>query len=318
MRKLLMSTGLFFCASYMAVAGEKVDQTLSAAADGYVEIEHVNGFAKITGWDKDEVQVKGELGENTKEFIFERDGDEIIIHVEVEKRNKRWGNWGNDYEDELEIFIPKNSRLSYSATNADVEVYKVFGGSGIETVNGEIKARDLAGRLRFESVNGEIDTKDLEGDVNIETVNGNIRSRSSGSQDGSYETVNGNIDVVTDSPELRAETVNGNIELSLNSIEQLNLNTVNGSIEAKMNLAEKGDVRATSVGGGIELYFQADVSARFDIQGHAGGRIINKLSDHQVKKAKYGPSRWLEFSLNGGSASVDVSTVSGRVKIGKN
>lgn len=317
MKQLLIGTGLFFCASCIAVAGQKVDETLKAAEDGYVEIEHLGGYAKITGWDKNEVHVKGELGENTDEFIFERDGNEVVVRVKVKKRRGGWSNWNDDYDDNLEIFIPKNSRLSYTSTNAEVEASKVFGGADIETVNGDIKVDKLSGRLMLEAVNGDIDAKELKGDVKIETVNGDIRSRSSQSKDGSYESVNGNIDVVTDSPELSAETVNGDIELDLGNVEQLNLNTVNGSIEAKLELAKQGDVRATSVGGSIELYFQEEVSARFDIQGHAGGRIVNKLSDHAVKKAKYGPSRWLEFSLNGGDGKVDVSTVSGRVKLGK-
>ncbi len=317
MKQLLIGTGLLVCASSMAVAGQKVDETLKAAKDGYVEIEHLGGFAKITGWDKDEVRVTGELGDKTERFEFEREGNEVIIRVKVKKHRGGWNSWDDDYDDNLEIFVPKNSRLDYSSTNANVEAYEVYGGADVDTVNGDIKVVKLSGRLRLEAVNGDISAKELEGDVKIETVNGNIKSRSSKSKDGVYESVNGDIDVDTDSPELRAETVNGNIELNLGTIEQLSLNTVNGSIEARMELAKQGDVRATSVGGSIELYFQPDVSARFDIQGHAGGRITNKLSEHREKKAKYGPSRWLEFSLNGGDGKVDVSTVSGRIKLDK-
>jgi hypothetical protein len=62
---------------------------------------------------------------------------------------------------------------------------------------------------------------------------------------------------------------------------------------------------------------QSEVSARFDIEGHAGGGISNDLSADKMQKAKYGPNRWLKFSLNGGSAKVNVSTVSGRVGLGK-
>jgi hypothetical protein len=62
---------------------------------------------------------------------------------------------------------------------------------------------------------------------------------------------------------------------------------------------------------------QSQVPARFDIEGHAGGGITNKLSDDKMQKAKYGPNRWLKFSLNGGSAKVNVSTVSDRVRLGK-
>jgi DUF4097 and DUF4098 domain-containing protein YvlB len=316
MKRLLIGTSLFLMA-LGAAAGEKVDKTIEAADDGYVEIQHLGGHAKITGWSKRQVQVKGELSDNTDEFIFERDGNEVVIKVKVKKRRGSWNSWDNDSGDDLEIFVPENSRVSYTSTNANVEVSEISGGADVDTVNGSIEAENLAGRIRLEAVNGDISAKQLSGEVRIETVNGDIRDRSSLSKEGNYDSVNGDIDVVTNATDVKIETVNGDIEVKLDKIDLLNVNTVNGSIDAYMNLAKQGDVRASSVGGSISLYFQADVSARFDLEGHAGGRIVNKLSSDKEQKAKYGPRRWLEFSLNGGDAKVDVSTVSGRIRIDK-
>ena len=69
--------------SFPALAGEKVDSQLKATGKDDVEIEHVNGKAKITGWDKDLVKVKGELDDNAEEFIFERTSSGILIKVEM-------------------------------------------------------------------------------------------------------------------------------------------------------------------------------------------------------------------------------------------
>ena len=55
MKQLLIGTGLC-CMSLIACAGQEVNETLKAASDGYVEIEHLNGFAKVQGWSKDEVK----------------------------------------------------------------------------------------------------------------------------------------------------------------------------------------------------------------------------------------------------------------------
>ena len=316
MKYLLM--GLSLCsATVLAFAGQQVDETVKADSDGYVKIEHVNGKASIKGWNRDEVKVVGELSDRTDDFIFERRGNEVIIEVEVKRNRGGWNNWKDGEGDKLEIFVPKNSRVKYTATNADVDISEVLGGSDIETINGDIDADDLAGRIRMESVNGDIEGDSLLGNVNLTTVNGDIRDVSKSEKDAMYNSVNGDIEVNSRSTEFNAETVNGDMQLTLGDIEELSISTVNGSIEASMNLLKNGDVRANSVGGSIDLKFQSDVSARFDIQGHAGGRISNNLSDHEVQKAKYGPSRWLEFSLNGGDARVDVSTVSGRVRLNK-
>ncbi|MDC0602956.1 DUF4097 family beta strand repeat-containing protein, partial [Aliiglaciecola sp.] len=311
MKQVMFGIGLSLV-SAMSLAGEKVDQTIKADSNGYVEIEHLGGVASIKGWSKNEVRVVGELGERTNKFIFERDGNEVLIKVKVKQNRGSW-SWNSDDGDELEIFVPFDSKVNYTSTNADVEVFDVRGSADIDTVNGDIEVADLQGRLRIEAVNGNIDARNLEGDIKIETVNGDIRDHQSTASEAVYESVNGDISVNVGSVEVKAETVNGDIELDLGTIEQLSLNTVNGNVEASMELAKQGDVRASSVGGDVYLFFQSGVSARFDLQGHAGGRIINKISDDKVQKAKYGPSRWLEFSHNGGNGRVDVSTVSGRI-----
>ncbi|MFT5674851.1 MAG: DUF4097 and DUF4098 domain-containing protein YvlB [Paraglaciecola sp.] len=313
MKHVLLGMGLL-CISLSLFAKEKVDQKIDAAKDGYVEIEHLNGAAEIKGWDKSEVRVVGKLGDRTEEFIFERDGNEVRIEVKV-KRGHGSSHWGSDDGDQLEIFIPINSKVSYTSVNADVKASDIKGGANIETVNGEIGVIKLAGRIRLESVNGDISANELEGDVKIETVNGDIKSHSSEGKDDRYASVNGDLLITSGSAEIRAETVNGDIELQLGNVQQLTLETVNGSVEAKLDLQKGGDVRASTVGGSVALYFQDDVSARFDIRGHAGGTIVNKLSEHKMQKAKYGPSRWLEFSLNEGNGKVNVSTVSGRVRL---
>ena len=315
MTKLLMCAALISL-SFNAVSVEKIDKTLTVSPSSYISIEHVNGQAKIEAWDKSEITVKGTLGDQTDKFVFERHGNDVEISVKVKKRSG-WGNWNSDNGDDLTIFVPVASKIHYNAVNADVSARGIKGGADVETVNGKIEVTQLAGRIHLDSVNGDIEASGLEGDVKIETVNGGITSQSSLGSDDQYSSVNGEIKVHSESEKLQVETVNGDVNLSLTSVRQLNLETVNGSLEATMHLQKGGEINASSVGGSIDLNFQAEVSARFDIQAHAGGNISNKLSDHKVQKDKYGPGRWLEFSLNGGSAKVNVSTVSGNMKIDK-
>ncbi|MFT4787203.1 MAG: DUF4097 and DUF4098 domain-containing protein YvlB [Paraglaciecola sp.] len=314
MKKLWLGIGLM-CCSLSIVAAQKVDKMIEAAPDGYVEIEHLNGVANIKGWDRQEVRVVGTLGDKTEEFIFHRDGNEVVIKIKV-KRSHGWGN-KDDEGDDLQIFVPNNSKLSYTSVNADVDLAGITGGVDVNTVSGGIEANALSGRIRLESVNGNVRGVKLYGDIKIETVNGDIHSLSSGGEDDKYESVNGDIIITSASKEVRVETVNGDMELTLSLIEHLNVNTVNGSMEVRLKLVQDGQVIASSVGGPVTLVFTDDVSARFDLRGHAGGRIVNELSGDKVQKDQYGPGRWLEFTLNGGNGKVNVSTVSGRVTLSK-
>jgi DUF4097 and DUF4098 domain-containing protein YvlB len=313
MKKLLVCLSVFYV-SMTVYAGESVNETLNADKDGHVKIEHINGSAKVHAWNKAEVKVQGRLGDHTQKFIFEREGNEVIIKIKV-KSSKGWKNWGSAKGDQLEIFVPTLSQVYYSSVNGELEIEGIKGSATIDTVNGDIRAKSLAGRIRIESVNGDISADALEGNVRIETVNGDIRSHSSNGQKDRYESVNGDIEVISESAEIDVETVNGDTELNLSRVKQLNIESVNGDAKVKLELLAGGEVDANSVGGEINLSFQKNVSAKFDIESHAGGRISNDLSIHKMQKAKYGPRRWLEFSLNDGNAKVDVSTVSGRVEL---
>jgi DUF4097 and DUF4098 domain-containing protein YvlB len=305
----------FSLLAFIANAKQNVDEKMEADPTGSVEIEHVSGEAKIIGWDKNEVSVTGVLGEYTDEFKFERDGSSIIIHVKQKRSNRGWNNWGSEQGDELVIYVPSKSKVDYTSTNAKLEMKGIHGGVNVDVVNGDIDVDDLLGRIRLESVNGNIRARRLDGDVSIETVNGNIIGKHSGKKELKLSTVNGDIEIESDSPEVRAETVNGDIELVLQGVIEVNMNTVNGSIDVEMNLQQNGRVEASSVGGSVNLVFQKDVAARFDIEAHAGGSIKNKITDKEQSKAKYGPRRWLEFSTPNPSATVEVSTVHGRVKV---
>ncbi len=318
MKVLMLSAllvGVSMFTSVNVLAGERVDRTLDANPEGYVEIEHVNGKAEIKGWDKSQVHVKGTLGDRTERFIFERQGNEVTIKIKV--KNGIRGGWGQDDEDVLTIFVPRQSRLNYTAVNADVWLNNITGGVSVETVNGDIDAQDLAGRLRLESVNGDINADDLQGDVAIETVNGDIHSRSTKGREDKYETVNGDVNVQSSSQEVRVTTVNGDVTLAMKTVKYANLETVNGELSVDLNLAKGGEVKATTVGGEINLNFTQQVSALFDIRAHAGGKIINRLTSDQVKKDKYGPSSWLATSMGEGQGKVSISTVNGRVSISK-
>ena len=316
LKSILVS--LLFLVSMVALAEkQEIDKTLEADPNGNVEVEHIAGKAQIIGWDKNEVRVSGELGERTEKFIFERRGITVLVVVDIKKDGKwnKWNNWGDEADDNLMIYIPLKSRLEYTTTNSDVSLENIHGGIAAEVVNGDMTAEKISGRIRLESVNGDINAREVEGELTIETVNGDVKAKHLKASELNLSTVNGDIRVTSDSPEIIAETVNGDIELELDKIDELELQTVNGSIEAKLSLNANADVRASSVGGLIELSFKGPVLARFDVEAHAGGSIKNKITDQKMSRAKYGPRRWLKFETAEASSKVEVSTVHGKVRL---
>jgi DUF4097 and DUF4098 domain-containing protein YvlB len=300
--------------SAFVFAGEKVEQSLDAASDSLVQIEHTNGKAKIVGWDNAQVSVSGELGDDTDEFIFERNGKSVEVRVEV-KSSKRWNLWNNDSidGDDLVIYVPQGSRVEYSSTNADVEIENVQGSNDIEVVNGDINISNVSGRTNLESVNGSISAQGVRGEVSVETVNGNIELEQIEGSAIEAGSVNGDVSVTSSAEEVNAETVNGELQFALGAVSFVDAQSVNGSIDLSMSLKSGAVVKASSVGGRVELNLPADVAAKFDIESHAGGSIRNNLSKDKVQEAEYGPREWLSFTTGSPDATVDITTVNGSI-----
>ncbi|WP_394222423.1 DUF4097 domain-containing protein [Alteromonas gracilis] len=297
-----------------AFAGEKVDKTIDTSSSPKIDIEHIDGNADIRVWDKSQVRVTGELGDQTEEFIFERRGDVVVIHVEVKRQSKSWYQKSRDGDD-LVIYVPAESDLHYTAVNADIVAQGITKAVDVEVVNGDVTLKDVGERVEVESVNGDIMLENVRGRLEAETVNGEIEASHEGDTPVSFASVNGKLSITSNSPDVSVETVNGRIDVALQAVDALQINTVNGRTYARLGLNKNGSVKANSVGGAMEFVFQDGVSAQFDIETHAGGNIVNNVSDEKAQKPKYGPGRWLRFIHNGGAANVDISTVHGRIEI---
>ena len=311
-KNILLGSALL---SHLALAGQAINKELETSGSPNVEIEHVNGEAIIRTWDKRVVKVTGELSDNTEEYQFEKRGAGVFLEIESKRHHDDWKNANTTNGDKLTIYVPVNSRVIYSAVTADLQIQDVINATSAEIINGDIKASNLQGRIKLETVNGDIRLDNVAGELTVETVNGDISGHHTGTQDARFVTVNGDMQIKSKSALLRLESVNGKIDFSADNVTELDLTTVNGAVTGRVNLAENGDINGTSVGGKLDLTFDKDISARFDMQAHAGGSIVNKLTDKQADKAKYGPNKWLGFTVGDGRARVELSTVHGQIKL---
>lgn len=301
--------------SQITFAGEQVDKQMEAGKGDVIEIEHLNGFAKIEGWDKNLVQIKGELDDEAEGLTFERTSKGIEIEVEMPRRFRT--PWGHEKPkgDNLIIKVPHNSRVNYNSMNASVEVENIDMAVSIDTINGSVEANDLKGKISIETVNGHIKTSKLNGTIRVGSVNGNFEDKKSVAEKLVFETVNGDIKSDIKSPDTRIETVNGQVELSLGEIKRLEVSTVNGEIDTQFTLLKDAEVEASSVGGKITLTMQKEVKAYFEVNTHAGGKIVNDITSDRAVKSRFGPGRSLEFSTPDASAKVEVESVSGKIRL---
>tara|TARA_R110002126_G_scaffold255504_1_gene398465 strand:- start:4981 stop:5955 length:975 start_codon:yes stop_codon:yes gene_type:complete len=308
---------VLMAASQQALADsrEVVNETRSVTANEKIYIEVMSGEITIKAVSGNTFSVRGKLDEKATGYEFDsKDGFSRFEMTMPRQVNYNWKD--NTNMAELQIEVPVGSSVEFKGVNGNVSVTGIHGSTDIGTVNGKIKASDLRSSVKLSTVNGEIKVKGANGKVELSSVNGEIDDEGSTGR-LSYEVVNGKIKAKSQAEEVHISTVNGDAELKLTGTTQLKLSTVNGEIEAELRAATSPQISGSSVSGDIELKLESNANARVEIKASAGGSIDNKLSNDKATKAKYGPSRSLQFTLGSGDGSVELTTVSGDIKLEK-
>jgi len=273
------------------VAAEEVDRTLDAAPDGAVEISNIAGSVTVEGWSRDEVQVKGTLGRNVEELIFERDGDRVTIKVKVPKRG------GRGIDSDLRISIPRGSSIDIATVSADIDVTGVLGEQELEAVSGDINTEAFKSDLRAGTVSGDVYVK---GDGKDTETRGT--------------TVSGDVTLKNMAGQVAAESVSGDVIIDGGSFDRAEFSTVNGDIGFEAELRKDGRLSAETVNGEVGLQFAGKVAGRFDVDTF-NGDIDNCFGPKPERTSKYAPGQELSFQEGNGDARINVSTMNGDISI---
>lgn len=295
-------------------ATETIDQSLTAIGVNSVNIENLRGQVTVIGWDKQQIQVQGQLDEQAQKFIFEQQGSGVDIKVVMPHNLK--GHWkGNGSA--LTINMPSSVRLTFSGVSSDVVLQHLSQGVEAKSISGNIKALALSSHVELGTVSGNINAKDLSGKVQLSTVSGDINDTDSTGR-LQMEAVSGNLESDSNANEVVVKTVSGDIDLNLKLVDELEIASVSGNSHTQLQLNDGGRVKLSSVSGDLRMQFQQQVQASFRLTANAGGELVNKLTPDKAKHAKYGPGSKLNFATGNGNSSVRASTVSGNIRVSGN
>ncbi len=290
-RLTLIALGLLLATPVLA---RDVDERMSAASDGHVDISNIAGTVVVRGWSRDEVEVTGELGRNVEDLIFERNKDKILIKVKVPRKG------GHGIDSDLSVSVPQNSSIDVGTVSADIEVSDVVGEQKLHTVSGDVTTESSAADVRAEAVSGDIE---IDGDLN--------------DNETSVNSVSGDVTVFRIAGEVRAESVSGDVVVDEGSFERANLNTVNGEIVFQSELRNGGRFSAETVNGDIDVEFVGDVNARIEIDTF-NGRIRNCFGPDPERTSKYTPGYELSFTEGDGDGRIEMSTMNGDLSLCRN
>ena len=273
---------------------EAIEKRAAAEPTGEVEIVNVAGTVRVSGWNKAEVEVGGEI-EDQDRLEFSTQGSRTTIRV----KSPRSRNGGGT---DLIVRIPERSALTINTTSADQRIDRI------------------KGRQRLQSVSGSIDTEIGIEELYAKSISGDIRVLGIGAEAAPpatmrrVSTVSGDITLSKINGEIELETVSGDMQIDATELTRARLNTTNGDIHIETKLAKDGRFDAETINGDVRLKLLGTVDAEFDIHTF-NGDIDSCFGGEKVQTREFGPGRDLDFKQGAGSARVRIKTLNGEVDL---
>lgn len=285
---VLMMAGLLVALPGFAAASTPIDETRAIAADGWVQVENVAGSIEITAWDRNEVHVTGELGEDVEELEITESSRGVTIRVRNREHQRRID------ESHLFVRVPVKASVIAEGVSADVTASGLDGGElEFSTVSGDVQVEANTRRLELESVSGDVTFRGHTANVSAESVSGDVE----------LEGVEG---------EVRAKTVSGDVTLEGGTIAVGRFESVSGSLELMLEVADGGRLKANSMSGDIRLGLPAGQQGDFSARTFSGD-IRSEFGS--VAASASGPGRRLDHHEGDDGASIEVESFSGDVRI---
>jgi hypothetical protein len=274
------------------------EQTFEVEPDVRVDVDIMIGKIALRAIDTPELRVhaKGDV---------RVDGSRR--RVSVSAPHASWFPWSQPRDVEVEIELPRQSRIT------------------ARTINGGIEVDDVAGELDLHAANGAIEVKGAPREAYLETMNAGIKFEGEHSAVVA-KTLNGEIDLAGVSGEVQANTMSGRIRVRGDALERAELRTMAGAIELDSSLAKGARVSVRSFSGPVTLRLPEGTSAQFDVQSYSGGFASDFSArldgdddggprPHGWSGWGHGPGKPLSFVVGDGDARISIESFSGGVKI---
>jgi len=164
-RKLLLGALVLSTAAW---ADTEVEQSCDAAPNGHVRVKNVAGSVQVQTWDRNQVHVKGVLGEDVERLDFAGGGNRVTIEVVIPKRHNR------KIASDLTVSIPKGSSLEIETVSAEARVTEVAGKIDAATVSGDLTVERAQGPVHAESISGDVTVSADAPSATVKTTSGRI------------------------------------------------------------------------------------------------------------------------------------------------
>jgi DUF4097 and DUF4098 domain-containing protein YvlB len=255
-----------------------VNETRQAKPTGVVEVEVGEGSVRIVGWKRAEVNVTGDV-----------EGANLDISASADRTRIRLVAAHGRRKAELEIRVPRGSRIEAKAMSADLDVQGVVGALRLEAVSGDVSAGGSP---------SEVSAKTVSGSISLDVVSPSITARS----------VSGAVRVAGARGRATVESVSGECTLIGGDFTEVDMRALSGDVDFTGVMTGQGSFEFRTHSGKIDLHIPKATSADFELRTFSGS-IETRLDTPRSTSSA------LDFRTGKGGAKVRGRTFSGDIEI---
>jgi DUF4097 and DUF4098 domain-containing protein YvlB len=264
-------------------APQQADTTIIVAATERLEVQTAGGEIIVDTWDRNEVRIVAEYG-SRDELRVSTSGAVLRVRSESSR-----GLAIIDYR----ITVPPAMDLELVGMHADISVDGSQGQVGARTVNGDITVIGGGGQVEVETVQGDVVVEGARASVRARSVSGQVRLRD----------ISGPID---------AQTVSGSVVMLGIESNQVEATAVSGGIFYDGPIRDNGRYSFVSHSGSVTLALPEAPNATVSVAVLSGS--IRSSFPGMVGSTD-GRGRRQSFTVGSGSASVEIESFSGSVRL---
>jgi len=286
---------------------EPFEKTFSLAKDGKVQISNISGDIEVRSWGEGQVKIKAiklskasslsQAKEDAARVAIEitEEGNVLRIETKYPKSGKFWGGESVNVSVDYWLWIPEKAGLKVNNISGDIDVEGTGGVLDVSAISGDVSLRKASGRAEGSTISGDLEISGIAGDVFLKSVSGDITA----------DRVKGSIE---------AETVSGDVELTeVSEAATVRVKVLSGEIVYRGNINPAGNYSLKSHSGNVELDLPANSAFDFEAETFSG----SITTDFEIKVTGKISPKEMSGVVNGGGATVKLSSFSGDIKLKK-
>jgi len=272
-------------AAAVLLTGSNADTTLTVAKGTRLSVNNHAGRVTVTGWNRNDVQVRWTSEDDEADIRVEYSGGEVRV-----AQRMRHG----PTEIDLTINAPAWMAVSLQGIETPITV------SGIAA---PIKARSVEGDVAVDGGTDNVDLSSVDGDIRASGVRGNL----------DIQAVDGHVTVQDLVGAVNVQGVDGDVRLEGITSSSIRVNTVDGDILFHGAIAANGNYGFKTHDGNISIQPVGGLNATVSVStwdGEFESAMPVTISGSQEGKR-------FSFTVGTGSARIDLEAFDGLIRLEK-